>query len=404
MTTALFALLLCTALREEPPAVVHPPASGEGMPTVELGARAEARLGIEVAAAERVDVPDARWVAGAIAIPPGSDVSLVAPVAGRVVVAGDAAPRPGQEVEAGRPLFRLEPVLSPEHGVPTPTDAVQLAETRARLAGLREEARGRLAAAVVREEAARKAFERARALRASDAGSERALDEAHAQLEVTRAERGAAEAMLKSWESVTLESAVGAPDPFVLSAPFEGTVLDVGVASGQVVPAGAELLRLARLEPLWVRVRVPASWWSRVDLAAQAWVEPLGAPTGAGAAVARPVAGPPGGDAAAGTVDGWYELAPDGGPWLPGQRVRVRLALGERTSALVVPWSSVLLDAAGGQWVYERVAPRSYRRAVVLVSRVAGDRAILRRGPPVGTHVVTVGVAELFGTELGTGK
>ena len=35
---------------------------------------------------------------------------------------------------------------------------------------------------------------------------------------------------------------------------------------------------------------------------------------------------------------------------------------------------------------------------------IEGDRAILLDGPPVGTNVVTVGVAELYGADTGIGK
>ena len=42
------------------------------------------------------------------------------------------------------------------------------------------------------------------------------------------------------------------------------------------------------------------------------------------------------------------------------------------------------------------------RRRVEL-ARVVEDLAVLRRGPPAGTSVVTVGAAELFGTEFGVG-
>jgi len=38
----------------------------------------------------------------------------------------------------------------------------------------------------------------------------------------------------------------------------------------------------------------------------------------------------------------------------------------------------------------------------VEVSRIAGDRASLARGPAPGARVVTAGAAELFGTEFGT--
>jgi hypothetical protein len=71
---------------------------------------------------------------------------------------------------------------------------------------------------------------------------------------------------------------------------------------------------------------------------------------------------------------------------------------------LVVPWSAVTHDINGGAWVYENVAPQQYARRRVEVRRVVGPLAVLARGPAVGAKVVTAGVAELFGTEFGTGK
>ena len=43
-------------------------------------------------------------------------------------------------------------------------------------------------------------------------------------------------------------------------------------------------------------------------------------------------------------------------------------------------------------------------RRRVQVSRVAGDQAVLATGPAVGSKIVTVGAAELFGTEVGFSK
>jgi hypothetical protein len=40
----------------------------------------------------------------------------------------------------------------------------------------------------------------------------------------------------------------------------------------------------------------------------------------------------------------------------------------------------------------------------VEIADVVADAAVLRQGPAPGTRVVTVGAAELFGTEFGAGK
>jgi hypothetical protein len=41
-----------------------------------------------------------------------------------------------------------------------------------------------------------------------------------------------------------------------------------------------------------------------------------------------------------------------------------------------------------------------FERTSVRVDRVSGDRVVLAEGPVVGTPVVTVGAALLYGTEI----
>ena len=83
--------------------------------------------------------------------------------------------------------------------------------------------------------------------------------------------------------------------------------------------------------------------------------------------------------------------------------VEIVLAAG-REEALVAPFSAVLHDIHGGQWVYVAGGPRQYVRRRVQVSRVVDGQAVLASGPAAGTKVVTDGAAELFGTEFMTGK
>lgn len=88
-----------------------------------------------------------------------------------------------------------------------------------------------------------------------------------------------------------------------------------------------------------------------------------------------------------------------------GERVAVEILLRDSASEhLVVPFNAVLHDIHGGQWVYEAIAPHTYTRRRVQVSRLAGGDAVLASGPAVGSKVVTDGSAELFGTEFMTGK
>lgn len=70
---------------------------------------------------------------------------------------------------------------------------------------------------------------------------------------------------------------------------------------------------------------------------------------------------------------------------------------------LVVPFAAVFWDANGQAWTYTSPANLVFVRAPITVTRVDGDQALLADGPPAGTTVVTVGVAELYGTETGVG-
>lgn len=68
-----------------------------------------------------------------------------------------------------------------------------------------------------------------------------------------------------------------------------------------------------------------------------------------------------------------------------------------------VPYAAVLYDAEGDTWVYTNPEPLVFVRTQISVSKIVGDVAELLDGPPSGTLVVTVGLAELFGEETGVG-
>jgi hypothetical protein len=81
----------------------------------------------------------------------------------------------------------------------------------------------------------------------------------------------------------------------------------------------------------------------------------------------------------------------------------VRRATVEGRARTVVPYGAVLYDATGATWVYVTREPRSYLRERITVDDIEDGRAVLTDGPPVGTAVVSVGAAELYGTEFGVG-
>ena len=69
----------------------------------------------------------------------------------------------------------------------------------------------------------------------------------------------------------------------------------------------------------------------------------------------------------------------------------------------VVPYSALLYGPEGQTWVYISPQSRVFNRYVVDVDYIKGDKVFLNDGPPVGTIVATVGVAELYGTDFEMG-
>lgn len=71
---------------------------------------------------------------------------------------------------------------------------------------------------------------------------------------------------------------------------------------------------------------------------------------------------------------------------------------------LVVPYSAILYDIDGATWVYTSPEPLTFVREAVTIDYVEDDQAVLTDGPEAGTEIVTTGVAELYGADIGVGK
>jgi hypothetical protein len=69
----------------------------------------------------------------------------------------------------------------------------------------------------------------------------------------------------------------------------------------------------------------------------------------------------------------------------------------------VVPYGALLYGPEGQTWVYTSPEPRVFIRMEVDVDYIKGNKVYLNEGPPVGTIVVSVGAAEIYGTEFEIG-
>ena len=77
--------------------------------------------------------------------------------------------------------------------------------------------------------------------------------------------------------------------------------------------------------------------------------------------------------------------------------------VGGSRSQKTVPYSALIYDTHGHTWVYISPQERTFVRQQVTVDRIEGDVVYLSEGPPPGTVVASVAVAEIYGTEYEVG-
>jgi hypothetical protein len=151
---------------------------------------------------------------------------------------------------------------------------------------------------------------------------------------------------------------------------------------------------------VWVRVPVIESDLRQIDPGQQARVVPRSGDETASGLTARPVPKPPVGD----SEESALYYAVESAALVPGQYVRLETALlGSGTQRKIVPYAAVIYGPHGETWVYTSPEPLTFIRHPIAIDYIQEDQVVLSDGPPSGTKVVTVGVAELYGTEYGVG-
>jgi hypothetical protein len=66
----------------------------------------------------------------------------------------------------------------------------------------------------------------------------------------------------------------------------------------------------------------------------------------------------------------------------------------------IMPYAALIYDAEGNAYAYTAPEALTFVRKEIQIDRVDGDSVVLSDGPPAGTKVVTVGAAEVYGTEF----
>lgn len=387
-----------------PAKTTHAVAEGQ-LNTIELTEDAVRRLGLVTTAIEERTMLRSRSYGADIMLPTGSAVIVSAPLAGTIKSADAATPfQIGTRVTEGVPLLRLLPLLSPERSVLTPGERIRFAEAKNTLAQSRIDAEGLFQQATVQVEAAKIALERAERLFRDKAGTLRAVDEAKAQLQLAEKGFHAAESRKRQVDSVKLDEEAGTLEAIVIPSPLTGFVRATQVRPGEMVAAGAPLFEVMNDELLWVKVPVYVGDLDEIDLTQPARLTLLDGRHSTGDVFVKIAALPPTAVPLAAAVDIYFELPNAEHKYQPGQKVAAHLTVRGNIKQTAVPWSAVIHDIYGGQWIYEQTGERKFVRRRVEIGWVDGDWAAVSRGPTAGTKVVTAGAAEIAGTEFGFAK
>ena len=191
---------------------------------------------------------------------------------------------------------------------------------------------------------------------------------------------------------VTIESPEFLSGILGVTAPRGGVVTAVGAAPQQLVTGGAELLRIAAVDSVWLRV----------DLYGEhARLARVGVPVDATVAAfpglvlhGRIATVAPGVDGATQAVAARVPLDNREGRLHPGMFADVRVATGRTARGVLVPRAAVIYD--GTRRLVMIAKDSTFFPSIVLLGPLVGDRVAVLRGILAGERVVVSGAYELY--------
>jgi len=358
--------------------VANPRPEGD-LTTLTLSADAQKHLALQTQKVAFEPVSTTRILGAEAIVPPGRSITVAAPVAG--TLSRGPAGMVGA-VRRGDVLFQLTPLQPADRDVRVEAERV------------RQEAEARLTQATQR-------VQRLEQLLKDGSTSVRLVEEAQADRAIANAAAVAARERVAS----AGRAPGGTDGRLALVAPFDGFVTDIRAVDGQSVAAGAAIADVAQTTAPWIRSAVFIGDVESIDTSQAVTMADLGRETSGPWRPLRRVTGPPVGNPSAASVDLYFEPAGAASAMpRPGDRVIIRLPLKSLTRALVVPHAAVIYDIHGGTWVYEQKGPSQFARRRVELGARSGAGVAVTRGLAEGVTVVTVGAAELYGTEFYVSK
>jgi membrane fusion protein (multidrug efflux system) len=316
----------------DPPAAQAAPA--EGTPQT---------IAVEAAEVEVGPVVEATSVTGTLRS--DEDATISTEIAGRV---SGIHFREGETLKQGDLLFTLD-------------DAIYRAEVATAEANL---------------ELSRRNHQRARELLERNAGTERARDEAQAQLDIDQADVNLARTRLEKTR---------------ITAPFDGVIGLRQVSAGEYVTPGQDLVSVEDIEPIKVDFRIPERLLSvvkpgqAIEVIVEAWPERTF--EGEVYAIDPQINAEGRSIVLRARIDNEERLL------RPGLFARVRLITERRQNAVLVP-EQALVPQGGKRYVFKIVEGKVQRTEVEVGERRFGEAEILSGLAP-GDVVVTAGQMKL---------
>jgi len=304
------------------------------------------------------------------------------PMSGYVISATSTPLNVGSQVKAGQVLFTIHPVVTPE--------------ARLNLITSLADAEGQLQTAEKQLSANTLTLNRAKQLLQQHVGSQKAVDEAQANVAIADTNMRTARQKRALLKQAVEQGSAGA---YHIKAASNGVISQMYFSTGQLMVAGARLVDIVQQDRLWVTAYVPHAQVGQLNLDAQAW---LAGAAGVSADYAlKPVASPPEGDALTGTRKLVYALQAKG-DIAPMQRLTIqipqRVAAQPRAS---VPCAATVVDIYGNTWLYLPLDETHFARQQVFITRSSEQACVLSDQRLLGKSVVTQGAQELFAVETG---
>jgi RND family efflux transporter MFP subunit len=296
----------------------------------------------------------------------GGELQVTAPIDG--IVVSEPWPHVGLARTTGETVMAL-------------TSRVSQGRTLSELEAVETEKRAALSLA-------RERLERLEGLVEMGAVSTAEVDAARARVETLEAQ---AEAVRRQMDVVRGGDASGARPPVLeVTAPFTGEVAEILVGPGQAVSAGDPLVRLVRVEPVWVEVHLAPHDADRLRAGVQGlWVRATGDRgrtlfEDVGLVAVAPEVSP-----RTGRVSSLVRVATGTSRLRLGAAIEAEILLAEGAEGIVVPVSAVV-DDAGVPVVFVQLDGETFERHEIEVRGREGDR-LLVEGITAGERVVIEG-------------